>query len=219
MPRATNREIEIKLPVTDVLNLVRRLRSLGAVPRGRVLEQNTLYDTPDSDLRWAGRLLRLRVETPARSAVFPAGSRRFIITSKARAERKTSEKPKYKERLERERVASQARDWPTVFRSIGFHPGFRYEKLRTAFRLPGLHLGLDETPVGTFLELEGRGKLIDRVARRLGFLRRDYIRGPYWGVYVADCRRRGIPPKNKVFARKKMRNQHSLLDKNSVCIY
>ena len=76
VPRATNREIEIKLPVHDMPALVRKLRSLKVRHlHGRVFEQNTLYDTPDSDFRSAGRLLRLRVETPARSRLLPAGPR------------------------------------------------------------------------------------------------------------------------------------------------
>ena len=80
-------------------------------------------------------------------------------------------------------------------------PTFRYEKFRTAYRLPRsrLHLDLDETPVGVFLELEGEPRAIDRAARALGFAPSDYIRGTYWDVYAADCRRRGRIRRNMVF--------------------
>jgi adenylate cyclase, class 2 len=204
VPRPTNREIEIKLPVRDVHALIRRLRSLGAVSRGRVFEQNTLYDTPDSDLRRSGRVLRIRTETPIRARSSRLGSRsRSVITSKAPPIGSGRAKPKYKERREREVVIERPGRWPGVLRSLGFRPGFRYEKFRTSFRLPGLHLDLDETPAGMFLELEGQPKAIDRVAKLLGYSLRDYLRATYWDVYAADCRRRGVTPKNMVFDKKK----------------
>lgn len=204
MPRPTNREIEIKLPVKDVRALIQRLRGLGAASRGRVFEQNTLYDTPDSDFRRSGRMLRIRTETPIRAGCSRLGSRsRSVITSKAPPVASGRGKPKYKERLEREAVVEHPGSWPKILRSLGFRQGFRYEKFRTSFRLPGLHLDLDETPAGTFLELEGQPKAIDRVAKLLGYSLHDYLRATYWDVYAADCRRRGVRPKNMVFDKKK----------------
>ena len=95
------------------------------------------------------------------------------------------------------------RDWLAAFARIGFRPGFRYEKFRTSFRnIPsaaGLHLDLDETPVGDFLEIEGAPREIDRIARALGFSPRDYIRSTYWDLYAAECRRRGQIPRNMLF--------------------
>lgn len=203
MRRPTNCEIEIKLPVSDVSRLICDLRGLNAIPHGRVFEQNTLYDTPDSDLRRAGRLLRIRVETPARASFATAGVGRVIVTSKASPAAKSSAKPRYKEKLERELVIERPRKWSRILISLGFQPGFRYEKFRTVFRLPDIHLDLDETPAGTFLELEGAPKAIDRVAQLLDYSPRDYLRVSYWGIYVFDCRRRGVPPTNMMFNKKK----------------
>lgn len=202
---ATHREIEVKLPVRDLLGLVHKLGRLPAMPEGRVFEQNTLYDTSDSDLRRQGLLLRLRTETPARSAFSPPGPRRAILTAKTPAPRTSRRKPKYKERLERERVIARPLRQPGILRSLGFRPGFQYEKYRTTFRFPGLQLDLDETPVGLFLELEGTPQVIDRVAGILGYSPQDYFRGTYWDIYAADCRRRGRTAKNMVFDRKKIR--------------
>ena len=203
VPRATHREVEVKLPVGDIRALVRKLRNLGAVNRGRVFERNALYDTPDSTLRTAGRLLRLRVETPARAEWSHAGLGRCFITSKAPAEPSRTGS-RYKERLEREAGIRHPERWPQILHSFGLRSSFVYEKFRTSFRLAGLHLDLDETPVGTFLELEGSGKVIDRVAKSLGYSARDYFCGTYWDVYAADCRRRGVALKNMVFHRKKL---------------
>ena len=195
--RRTVREIEIKLRIRDVPAVIARLRRLGARCAGRVFEQNTLYDTPDSGFRRSGRLLRLRIETPARSGLIPGGSRRAVVTSKSPAP--ASSRSRYKEKFERELAIGSPQTWPGLLRSLGFRAGFCYEKYRTTFRLPGLHLDLDETSVGTYLELEGTPRRIDRAARALGFSPRDYIRGTYWDVFQAECRRRGRFPRNMRF--------------------
>ena len=80
----------------------------------------------------------------------------------------------------------------------------RDSKFRTSFRLPNLHLDLDETPLGAFLELEGAAKAIDRVSRALGYSTHDYLRSSYWDVYAAACRRLGRLPRNMVFERNKI---------------
>lgn len=191
----TAREIEIKLPIADLPSLVRDLKRLGAAAHGRVLEQNTLYDTPSADFRSRGRLLRLRSENPAPSRLLPGGAKQAILTSKAPVS-ESGRRSRYKEKLERELPVGSPARWPAALRAIGLRPSFRYEKFRTTFRLPGLHLDLDETPVGIFLELEGSPRAIDRVARALGCARREYINGTYWDLYAADCRRRGRRPTN-----------------------
>jgi len=198
-PRSTLREIEIKLRVRDVPRLIAKIRQLGAACEGRVFEQNMLYDTPQSDFRRSGRLLRVRIETPAPSGGLPGGKGRAVVTSKSPAPAAAASR--YKEKLERELPLQSPRRWPGMLRALGFRQGFCYEKYRTTFRLGGLHLDLDETPVGAYLELEGSPRAIDRAARALGFSPRDYIRGTYWDVFQADCRRRGRFPKNMRFRR------------------
>src|SRR6266852_1573187 len=66
----SNQEIEIKLRVTDVSAMRRRLKQLKArqiTPRTH--ELNTLYDTPKKNLSRHGQLIRIRVEhQPSRSS-------------------------------------------------------------------------------------------------------------------------------------------------------
>jgi len=200
--RSTYREVEIKLRVTDVPALLNRSDRLGATSHGRVLEQNTLYDTPESDFRSRGRLLRLRIETPSPGP----GPARAVLTAKAPTPvagggGSRVDKSRFKERLERELVVQNPHRWPAILRSLGLKPAFRYEKYRSEFRLPGVHVYLDETPAGKFLELEGAPRAIDRAAKALGFTRLEYFRGTYWDVYAADCRRRGLVPRNMLFVR------------------
>jgi adenylate cyclase class IV len=212
--RRTNREIEIKLRVADVPDVLHKLKNLGAHCESRVLERNTLFDTPDSDFRRRGALLRIRAETPPPRAGYQSPNatgrsaiRRTILTSKAPAALRSSRDRRYKEKLERELVVpGSPTHWDRKLRSLGLRRGFRYDKIRSTFhlrRFPGLAIELDETPAGAFLELEGLPRAIDRAARALGYSSRDYYCGSYWDVYVADCRRRGITPRNMVFDKQK----------------
>jgi adenylate cyclase class 2 len=213
--KATNREVEVKLRVSDVAKMQSKLLALGASYKRRVHERNTLYDTPASDFRRRGGLLRMREETPAPNlaVVSPRQARRHsisrgrrtILTSKA-APPPSNASRRYKEKLEREQIVpgSPAR-WRRILRSLGLRPGFRYEKFRSIFGLFGLILDLDETPAGAFLELEGQPTAIDRAARSLGYTPRDYYRGTYWDLYVAECRRRGRTPRNMLFGAHKIR--------------
>jgi adenylate cyclase, class 2 len=198
--RKTNREIEIKLRLADAAELVRKLALLRAKCKGRVFERNDLFDTPEADFRRRGWLLRLRTEVPAPSGRLPGGRASALLTLKTPA----YEPPffQYKQKLEREARITDPVRFGKALGKIGLGPSFRYEKYRSSFTLPGLpslDISLDETPAGTFLEVEGRPEAIDRAARLLGFSKRDYLRSTYWDVYAADCRRRGSRPRNMVF--------------------
>jgi adenylate cyclase class 2 len=220
MPRQEKpyRETEIKLPVADLPKLLAKLQAMGARPLGRVLERNTVFDTDAADLRQRGRLLRLRSETPAGSPFAPAGRAKTILTAKSPPadESRQPEAPKYKVLIEREvEVHDPAppalpaerklrdRGWAFALGVLGLRVGFRYEKYRTTFAVRGqskdLHVTLDETPVGDFLELEGTPKSIDRAARVLNFAPEDYIRSTYFEIYATQRRRRGRPVRNMLF--------------------
>lgn len=109
----------------------------------------------------------------------------------------------YKERLESELTVRKPELWPQALQALGFRARFRYEKYRTSFGLRALHLDLDETPIGIFLELEGKPSAIRRTARGLGFAPKEYIRATYWDLYVADCRRLKRAPRIMVFKSQK----------------
>jgi adenylate cyclase class 2 len=202
----TKPEIEIKLRVASLPEILRRLGRIGAVPRGRVFEENTLFDTRDSIFWRHGRLLRLRKHTPAPGNRLRGGPRITILTAKAPPHaRSGSKKMPHKERLETELTVRSSERWPQLLRELGFRAGFRYEKYRTSFRLRGLHLDLDETPIGVFIELEGTPAAIRRAARELGFAPKDYILATYWDLYAADCLRLKRTPRNMVFKSQKSR--------------
>jgi adenylate cyclase, class 2 len=211
-------EVEIKLFIRDIAAVRAKLVAAGAKFRRRVHEHNTLFDTPSSSLRESGQLLRIRIETPVSESRKPNGRQRGILTSKAptaaalaewrkskdksataRKAAAKAKKPRYKVRIERECTLPQPQKFRSQLESLGFRPRFIYEKYRTTYSLPGVHAELDETPSGTFLELEGSPAAIESAARALGFTHADYSTETYWSIYVADCQRRGVTPTNMLF--------------------
>jgi len=117
------------------------------------------------------------------------------------------ERGSHKVREEIEVEVADAAVLSQVFEGLGMRGWFRYEKYRTTFSLPpskdwakGLLIELDETPIGTFVELEGPPAAIDRAAKELGYSKRDYILKNYLVLYVEECRRLGKVPSDLVFA-------------------
>jgi adenylate cyclase class 2 len=215
MPKTTHRqEIEIKLRVADLGALRARLNQLRAREISpRTYESNTLYDTVQHTLRRRGQLLRIRIERPARNSgkACPNGNARTILTYKgpspsrrsARAGRLNRAQHSFKIREEAEVVFAGADDMIWILRGLRLHPVFRYEKFRTTYALAGLRglkLELDETPLGTFLELEGPRLAIRRAARLLGYGPEAYITATYGSLYLAECRRRGRRPGDMLFS-------------------
>jgi adenylate cyclase, class 2 len=224
---ATNREIEVKLPVPDVAKLIARLRKLGAKKIGRVYEHNTLFDTEDGCLRQQEAILRIRREQDIGSSA-KSGRRaqrsekpaEGLLTFKGLSKGRVARAGKYKEREEIECRISDARQFARILWGMGMRAWFQYEKYRTKYLAadPSLHFDLDETPIGTFLELEGPKRSIDRAAQALEYATRDYITASYWELYNAECARRGRKVANMVFTAKKKRSlRHSALD--NFCIY
>jgi len=116
----------------------------------------------------------------------------------------------YKIRDEIELEITDPGNLTRIFEGLGMSGWFRYEKNRTTFRLPnsktwanGLLIELDETPIGTFVELEGPASAIDRAAEELGFTKHDYVLKNYLRSYMEDCRRKGEEPHHMVFPNRK----------------
>ncbi len=171
------------------------VRHAAAGKDGRVHELNILFDTPQGGFARHGQLLRLRIESAvARGNKAESGT---ILTYKGPAE--GGAKSHFKVREEYEVRVADARAMHRILESLGLRGWFRYEKFRAEFVLPatskwaaGLHLDLDETPVGIFLELEGPTAAIDRAARELGFASSDYITKDYLFLHIEHCRKGGI---------------------------
>jgi adenylate cyclase class 2 len=221
-------ETEIKLKIDDLTSFHRHLKRLGAktvLPgSGRVHEMNLIFDTPQGGLAKHGQLLRLRTETPASAATKGRSNsnkrpkanapQRTLLTFKSPPDQlaigqAASPPPhhgRYKVREEIELVIPDGAPLKKIFEGLGLRGWFRYEKYRTTYHLPArlkwaqnLLIELDETPIGTFVELEGPGPAIDQAAKELGFSSKDFILKNYLVLYLDDCRRRGVPPADMLF--------------------
>jgi adenylate cyclase class 2 len=217
------RETEIKLAIADEKALRRALQKLKAVPVSkaspRVHELNVLFDTEDGALAKRGQLMRIRTETtePPRKAGRAKSKasdlkQRVVLTFKRPVD---GEEPvsqphgggRYKVREELELEVSDGGTLTKIFDGLRLDGWFRYEKYRTTYKLGAaktwgkeLLVEVDETPVGTFVELEGPAEAIDKAAAALGFSKRDYISKSYLQLYVEECRRRGEQPRHMLFA-------------------
>ena len=217
-------EIEIKLRIQEPKRFLRALAKLGAKPAsGRVHEMNLIFDTPDGGLAKHGQLLRIRTETPApgkgkgarshTNRKGKAGANRYLLTFKSPPDQMAigavavpAPDRRHKVREELETVLLDAGMVTRIFEGLGLRGWFRYEKYRTPYKLParekwagGLVIDYDETPIGTFVELEGPPAAIDEAARRLGYGTRDFITKNYLVLYLEDCKRRGVTPAHMVF--------------------
>lgn len=192
-----NQETEVKIKIAGLDATRKRLRKLGfPLLHRRSLEDNVLYDTPDRTLRRSRSLLRLR----------RYGSR-WWLTYKGTP----LPDPHYKSRLELEIGIQEPQVVGSILEALGFQPVFRYQKYRSQYgeignqkgrdrRTKRIEISLDETPIGSFLELEGTPTAIDRVAQLLGYSRGDYLTVSYGALYLEECRKQNVPPGDMVFA-------------------
>ncbi len=172
-----NREVEVKLPFDSAEEGRKRLIAAGAVQtQSRVLEENILFDRETLPLQASGRMLRLRRRGD-----------QVLLTYKAPIPGDHA----HKVREEHESTVGDAAALTLLLNGIGFEPAWRYQKWRTDFELDGVHVCLDETPVGCFVELEGEPDAIDRVAARLGFDREHYLLDTYHDLHEKSARVRG----------------------------
>jgi len=185
------REIEIKLKVEGPPALKKRLKEYGfVVVSRRHFESNIVFDFSDLRLRRSCSLLRLRKE-----------GKRHLLTYKGPPHSSDS----YKIRTEIETKVEDA--FQKILDGLGLHPVFRYEKYRTVYAEEGRRkakgaplLVFDETPIGLYIELEGPARWIDRVARRLGYQKRDYITASYAALYQEHCLANGIKAGDMIFS-------------------
>lgn len=149
----THREIETKFFVRDLEAIRARLIGSGAQEIDpRCKEYNVRYDTDDLALRRSGKMLRLRQGSDAR------------LTFKG----DVIETVGVVNREELEVVISDFDTAKIILESLGYKANFVYEKFRAIYELDGTHIMLDETPIGSFVEIEGAdAESIERMAEIL----------------------------------------------------
>ena len=176
-----NLEIEIKVPVSSPAAARAALRRHAfEITTKRVFEENLVLDDDTRSLYTRGTLLRLR----------RAGN---VITCTTKG---VGLPGRHKCREENEFSPSDFDACLAVFRALGYQEAFRYEKYRTVYARTGEpgHIMLDETPIGTWLELEGPSSWIDQTANLLGFTPDSWVMSSYVTLYHDWCQVQGVEP-------------------------
>jgi len=165
---ASSKEIEIKFRIHGPRALTHDLRKAGfRLVSPRTHETNALYDVPEHLLQKRGDLLRLREY-----------GNEWVLTHKAKGK-----VGRHKTRIETETRVADGKKMDAILRALGYEPTFRYEKFRSEWTDGKGHVVIDETPIGSFGEIEGPARWIDQVARQLGIRRDDYITHTYAGLF------------------------------------
>jgi adenylate cyclase class 2 len=176
------REVKIRFADPDLARAA--LAGIGAVPvRPRRLQDDTLFDSPDGALRAKRAVVRLRCEPD-----------RAFVTYKGPVQ-----PGPMKMREEQETEVGDAEVIRRVLRELGFVPWFRYQKFREEYEAPGVVIALDETPVGTYLEIEGSEEGILTAADALGCSPADFILNSYRGLFVAFVQANNLTARDMLF--------------------
>ena len=166
-------ELEVKFLLSQPGAFLERLQTLGATLKSpRVYESNLRFDTPDRALTKSYQVLRLRQDARVRVTYKGPGN----LEGGVRA------------RQEIEFGVDNFEAAKATFEALGYEVSFVYEKYRTTYQFfvgsddfsrsqatevattsKAVEIVFDETPLGTFTEIEGPdADSIQTAAHRLG---------------------------------------------------
>jgi adenylate cyclase, class 2 len=178
-------EREIKLRFDSADQARDRILSIGATPlRGRRLQEDCLLDTDEDTLYRRRCVLRVRNE-----------GGKSLLTFKGPVQ-----PGPMKLREEHETVVADGDTLLAILQELGLHTWFRYEKYREEFAAEDVVIAIDETPVGTFVEIEGGESYIHATAALLGKTAADYITDSYRTLFLQHCAERGLTSSDMLFA-------------------
>lgn len=180
-------EVEVKFVVADAAALAGRLLDAVAEivePRGH--EVNTLYDDAAGSILARSMVLRVRRDRGARLTL-----KTPVAGHGAAGEMKVRE--------ELEVAVDDGARLQEILGRLGYRPVFTYEKYRATYRLGECTLMLDETPLGTFLEIEGAPGAARATAGALGFDWRERMLDSYGALFAKARARLGFAARDMTF--------------------
>jgi adenylate cyclase class 2 len=177
-------EREIKLKFDNASDARARILSIGATPlRGRRLQEDCLLDTAQNSLFRGRSVLRVRNEGGKSLLTFKGPIQPGVL----------------KVREEHETVVADGDTLLHIFQELGLHIWFRSEKYREEFSAEDVIIAIDETPVGTYVEIEGGEEHIHQTAALLGKTTDDYITDSYRTLFVKFRAERGLTTSDMLF--------------------
>jgi len=183
------REVKLLFPTADEARAA--IAAAGASPlRHRRLQDDALFDTADESLRKQGCTLRVRTE---RDAV-GRQPERVLLTLKGPVQPGLM-----KLREEHETSVGEGAALIRVLEALALRVWFRYQKYRQEFSAPDLTIAIDETPIGTFVEVEGTEDAILTMTRALGRTPSDFILDSYYRLFMIRRDQFGLAGPHMVF--------------------
>jgi adenylate cyclase class 2 len=177
-------EREIKLRFSSADEAREAVIATGATPlHGRRLQEDALLDTDDEQLRRQRCVLRVRMENGKSRLTYKGPVQPSVM----------------KVREELETVVGDGEVLLRVFRELGLHVWFRYEKYREEFAHEDVIVAIDETPVGVFVEIEGSEQGIADMTRALGRTPADYLVDSYRSLFLQHRDECGLTGADLVF--------------------
>lgn len=177
-------EREVKLHFRSAEEARAAVLAVGASPlRSRRLQEDALLDTVDEALRKRGCALRVRTE-----------SGRSLVTFKGPVQ-----PGQMKVREEHETVVGDGEVLMRIFEALALRVWFRYQKYREEYSAAELTIAVDETPVGTYVEIEGGEAAIVAMTEALGRTPGDFILDSYYRLFMKRRGEFGLTGNQMVF--------------------
>ena len=176
------REIKLRFATPDDARAaVMGIGARAASPRR--FQDDALYDTDDESLRLRRCVLRVRREGDRSALTFKGPVQPGPM----------------KLREELETGVADGAVLQLVLDRLGLRVWFRYQKYRQEFEGDGVVIAVDETPVGTFVEIEGTEPGITAAAAALGRTTTDYILDSYHALFQKNRDSLGFRGPHMVF--------------------
>ena len=175
------REVKLLFPTAEAARTAITGTGAGAT-RPRRLQEDALFDTADEALRQKGCIIRVRTEH------WGDGSETTTLTVKGPVQ-----PGQMKMREEHETRVENGSALTRVIDVLGLRPWFRYQKYREEFSVPDLVIAIDETPIGTYVELEGSEDAILSMTAGLGRTSSDFILDSYYRLFQKRREQCGLP--------------------------
>jgi adenylate cyclase, class 2 len=178
-------EREVKLSFESPEAARSLILAAGATPlRSRRLQEDALFDTEDERLRRGRCILRVRSDGGKSLLTFKGPVQPGNMTL----------------REEHETVVADVDAVRHVFEALGLHVWFRYQKYREEYAAEDVTIAIDETPVGTFVEIEGGEDGVLATTKALGRTPDDFILDSYRSLFIKHRDALGLTGTEMVFS-------------------
>ena len=177
-------EIEAKLKYDRHEDLAKVLKAAGAEFVNEFVQRDVYLDDDSGSIRAADAALRIREEVPS-----GGGTPRVSVTFKG-----PHEESQFKRRREANLDVTSRQVAEELFAGLGYRKVTMIEKKRTAWRLGGCEIALDELPlIGRFVEIEGPDEAaVNKVQAAVGLGKLSHIPLSYAALVEDEAQRRGI---------------------------